>query len=92
LEEINLWDDHNLNIPEGGNGDGSSIEDDRLSVHSKFRLWLVTESDRVANIPESLIYDSVKLMPQISGLGQTYATCKQNAKMFWVIYIIYKKY
>ena len=77
-----MWDDHNLNIPEGKEDD--SIEDDRLSVHSKFRLWLVTESDQISNIPESLIYDSVKIVPQIADFKQTYLTCKQNAQTFWV--------
>ena len=75
-DEINLWDDHKLNIPEGKESD--SLKDERLFVHKNFRLWLVTESDYVSNIPESLIYDAVKLMPQVSDLKQTYLTCKEN--------------
>lgn len=50
-----------------------------LVIHKKFRLWVVTESDQIINLPSSLVYDAIKISPQISELKQTYASCQKLA-------------
>lgn len=69
-----------MNIPEGKDDDSSSLRDDSQLVSEDFRIWFVAESDHIANVPESLIYDSVKLVPQVSDFKQTYLSCKQSTQ------------
>ena len=72
-EESDYWEDYNLNIPEAKNSSN-------FVIHDNFRLWLVCDNDQLFSLPESLIWDSIKLTPKLSDLKQTFITCDQVKK------------
>jgi len=53
-----------------------------MLIHRQFRLWLVSDSDGLCQLQTSLVYDAVKVSPQIGDLAQTYRTCRQLAASY----------
>jgi len=47
-EELDMWQDYYLNIPEPKNMSDSLC---KFTVHKNFRLWLIAEMDKVNQIP-----------------------------------------
>jgi hypothetical protein len=47
-EELDLWQDYYLNIPEPKD---ISDSQSKFTVHKNFRLWLIAEMDKVDQIP-----------------------------------------
>jgi hypothetical protein len=41
-----------------------------------------TESDQLINLPPSLVYDAIKVTPQISALKQTFSSCQRLASEY----------
>lgn len=74
-DEQMIWKDYMLNINQ--NEKEGNILDEKLCIHPKFRLWIITESDQIINLPSSLVYDAIKTTPQISDIKQTYLTCQK---------------
>lgn len=74
-DEENLWKDYKLNIQQAEKD--INVSNDKLHINPRFRLWIITESDQIINLPPSLIYDAIKCTPQISDIKQTYQTCQK---------------
>ncbi|RNA23048.1 dynein heavy chain domain-containing 1, partial [Brachionus plicatilis] len=74
-EEMELWNDYSLNIPETKN---ERTRNRRIGIHENFRLWLLADMENLYKIPDSLIFDSIKVVSQKQDMEQTYMSCIKN--------------
>ncbi|CAF0940788.1 unnamed protein product, partial [Brachionus calyciflorus] len=77
-EEMDLWDDYSLNIPENRS---CKSKDKKIDIHENFRLWLLADLDHLSNIPDSLIFDCVKLVAEKADMKETYLKCVKNIEI-----------
>jgi len=59
-----------------------TVYGEAMLIHRNFRLWIVSESDMLRSLQTSLVYDAVKVSPQLSDLGQTYQSCRNLARLY----------